>query len=103
MKRLNIIVIILFVLFASSTHAQTRGYYLSGSAGATLLSDAKLEANNLEFGEFSFDPGFNVGGALGYNFGAVRVEAEIAYHRNEMDEIFENSLVSGCPCMGPID
>jgi len=103
MKRLIIFLFISFIFLSSSAQAQNKGYYVSGNAGVSLLSDAKLEANNLKFGEFSFDPGFNVGAALGYNFGSLRLEGEVAYHRNEMDEIFENSLVTGCPCVSPID
>ena len=103
MKRLIVFLFISFIFLSSSAQAQNRGYYVSGNAGVSLLSDAKLESNNLKFGEFSFDPGFNVGVALGYNFGSLRLEGEIAYHRNEMDEIFQNSLVIGCPCVSSID
>lgn len=103
MKRLIVFLFISAIFLSSSAQAQNKGYYVSGNTGVTLLSDAKLESNNLKFGEFSFDPGFNVGAALGYNFGSFRLEGEIGYHRNEMDELSENSLVTGCPCVSPID
>ena len=105
MKRLIIFLLISFIFLSSSAQAQNKGYYISGNAGVTLLSDAKLETNNIEFGDYSSNPGFNVGAALGYNFGSFRLEGEVAYHRNEMDEITQNSVLVGCSpnCVEPIN
>jgi len=98
MKRLIVFLFISIIFLSSSAQAQDKGYYLSGNAGVTLLSDAKLETNNIEFGDYSSNLGFNVGAALGYNFGSFRLEGEIGYHRNEMDEITQNpALIPTCP------
>ena len=35
----------------------------------------------------SFDPGYVVGGQLGYIFGSVRAEAEIEYNEADLDKI----------------
>ena len=105
MKRLIIFLFISFIFLSSSAQAQNKGYYVSGNAGVTLLSDAKLETNNIEFGDYSSNLGFNVGAALGYNFGSFRLEGEVAYHRNEMDEITQNPVLVTCSpnCVEPIN
>lgn len=60
--------------------------YASVTAGVTALSeiDDKDEGETIEF---EFDAGYNVGAALGYDFGPGRVEAEIAYRSNEFDSV----------------
>jgi opacity protein-like surface antigen len=62
------------------------GPYVSGQVGATSV----LDADNTAFGdtiETSYDLGFNVGAAGGYDFGLLRVEGEITYRQNDVDEL----------------
>lgn len=62
------------------------GPYASVQAGATWLEDA----DNTAFGdtvESSYDMGFNVGAAGGYDFGPARVEGEVAYRQNDVDKL----------------
>ena len=42
--------------------------------------------NEVENADVTFDPGYAVGGQLGYIFGSVRAEAEIEYNDSEVDE-----------------
>jgi opacity protein-like surface antigen len=86
MNRFIVTAIVALVFITTSAHAADKGMYFSGNAGLSILSDA----DNEQFGvvlESSYDPGFNVGGAIGYNYGSARAEAEIAYHRNDVDEV----------------
>lgn len=86
-----------FVAFASASWADQPGWYVSGLAGATFLSNADnifesfavdgivVEGLTLKT---EHDPGFGVAGAVGYEFGnGVRLEGEIGYRQNDLDTI----------------
>jgi len=49
--------------------------------GAQFYNDNEVNGADVEF-----DPGFAVGGQLGYIFGSVRAEAEIEYNESDVDE-----------------
>ena len=59
--------------------------YVSVTAGATFLADADFEDSGDTI-EAEFDTGYNLGAALGYDFGRGRIEGEIAYRSNEIDK-----------------
>lgn len=77
--------------FASPSLGAEPGWYVSGQAGASFLNDADIEATDEGItldGEIEHDVGFGVGGALGYDIGnGFRVEGEIGYRQNDLDEI----------------
>ncbi|HYC13559.1 MAG TPA: OmpA family protein, partial [Stellaceae bacterium] len=57
---------------------QTRGWYVGPEGGWSMLADPKFT----DFGtNFTFTPkeGYLFGGAVGYDFGRVRIEGEIVY------------------------
>ncbi len=66
---------------ATSAQAASGKLYFSGNAGLTLTDDMDLPGLNL-----SFSPGFNIGGAVGYDFGQFRAEGEITYRSTDLDE-----------------
>jgi opacity protein-like surface antigen len=93
MKKLMILAVCLGSLVAAQV--QAGGWYGRGFAGYTHANDTDLISNvNLEF-----EPGFNVGGALGYNWGlmsqgiGLRYEAEFMYRDTNVDKI----LIGGSP------
>lgn len=105
MKRLLVMAIFSFLFIATSAQAaDKKKWYASGNLGLSLVNDSDISVLGIDIGEISFDPGFNVGGALGYDYGSIRAEFEIAYHAWDMDE-FSSPLVIPplCPCSGPID
>ncbi|MEM7044378.1 MAG: outer membrane beta-barrel protein [Pseudomonadota bacterium] len=57
--------------------------------GAQFYSENEIGNQDLEF-----DPGWAVGGQLGYIFGSVRAEAEIEYNESEVDEFGNESADS---------
>ena len=57
------------------------GWYAGLEAGLALLDS--VEAYGVDF---TFQPGFSTAGAIGYDTGRFRLEAEIAYQQNEFDE-----------------
>jgi len=86
MNRLLVPTVLVLFFIASSVHASDREVYFSGNFGITLLSDANNEQAGTVL-ESGYDPGFNAGIALGYDFGDFRAEGELAYHRNDLNTI----------------
>ncbi len=70
-------------LFSHGASAQSVGdLYWGLFGGAQFYNDTSAPSGDLEF-----DPGYAVGGHLGYIFGSVRAEAEISYNEADVDEI----------------
>jgi len=87
MKRLIVVAVLALVFITTSAHAADKGMYVAGNLGISLLSDADVEQSGFPTVEASFDLGFNIGGAIGYDYGNIRAEGEITYRRNDIDEI----------------
>ena len=74
-----------------------RGGYMSIFLGASAPQDT-----GVTIGEFNpvttkdtraqFDPGMNVGGTAGYNFGLFRLEGEMSYKNGEITSVAERNL-----------
>jgi outer membrane immunogenic protein len=61
--------------------------YLSGNLGIVFLNDADFHVAG-ESGEFSFDPGIALVGAIGQTFGeGMRAEVELGYRTNDVDKV----------------
>ena len=103
MNRLIVTVVFALFFFTTSAHAANQRPYLSGNLGVSIASDSDLSIFGIEFGTISFDPGFNIGGAIGYDFGNIRAEGEIGYHFWDMDTATLTGVVPGCPCTGSIN
>jgi len=103
MKRFILTAILALVFITTSAHAADKGMYLSGNLGLSIASDSDLSVLGVDIGEISFDPGITIGGAIGYDYGNIRAEGEIAYHFWDMDELTVSGILPGCPCTGPID
>jgi len=71
-----------------------KGFYLSGNAGAVWLNDAEYEDAKGDAPDATYDTGFLLGAALGYDFGMIRTEAEFGYRKNDIDE-WEDLTISG--------
>ncbi len=115
MKKLTILIILALVFSPNFAQADEhegpllpcciKGTYIAGNVGVTLLSDSDVRFFGVEVGQGSNDPGFNIGGALGYDFGLVRAEIEITHHRAQWDEfaIGATPALPACPCVGTDD
>ena len=72
-----------FLLIGSPAAAQGVGdIYWGLAGGAEFFSDNEVDNNNIDF-----DPGFMIGGQLGYIFGSVRAEGEIEYNEADVKDI----------------
>lgn len=90
MKKVVALTALLISCFAVSAMA-AEGPYLSVNAGITMPTDSDFDEMD-EYGdtynvELSYDTGFAGGAALGYNFGAGRIEAELGYKKADTDKI----------------
>ena len=82
MKRFLMTLIVAAVFMATSAQAANGKLYFAGSAGLTIASDQEEQGV-----EVSYDPGWNITGAVGYDFGRFRVEGEIGYRTFDVDEV----------------
>ena len=87
MKKLILTLFALAIMAApavSSASPNRVGPYISGFIGVTIPADADAGFFNEEI---EFDPGFNVGGTAGMDYGTLRVEGEISYKEADVDSI----------------
>lgn len=63
------------------------GFYVSGNLGLAMPSDSDgtVEGAPNAF-HTSYDTGWAIGAALGYNFGNIRLEGEVAYQKADEDK-----------------
>ena len=98
MNRLIAIAVLALVFTGTSAHAE--GRYFSANLGLSMFNDADVSALGLDLGEISFEPGFNIGGAVGHIYGNFRAEFEITYRQANMDQFTVPGTIPGCPCSG---
>ncbi|TGU71717.1 porin family protein [Geomonas terrae] len=70
-----------------------QGPYIGGFVGVTIpdKTDATSYSGGSVFNDrISFQPGVNVGGVMGYDFGGVRFEGEISYKDIQFDTVTDN-------------
>ena len=71
------------------------GPYMSGFVGVSALTNTDVTSTTFGPGattfndRVEFDPGINIGGAGGFDFGFVRLEGELSYKNGEMSKITE--------------
>ena len=84
---------------ASADYTSPTGWYMSLGAGANWIQDGNYQwyrsGDATDHGEYQYNEGYIVSGAIGYDFGANwRVEFEVAYRDNDIDSWCE----VGGPC-----
>lgn len=90
---------------SNGARAQGNSWYASILGGANFISGGDVEGTAIvpgAVGPFSIDvdPGFVVGGAMGYTFPfGLSVEGELAFRRNGVDTLFDpkNNIGLGAP------
>jgi opacity protein-like surface antigen len=80
--------LILTILLAASAVPVAWGeLYYAGSMGGTVVEEAFVDDGG-DTGEFSFEDGFALTGAIGQSFGdVIRIEVEGGYRANSFDEM----------------
>lgn len=88
MKKLFWVTLCLFLslMIPAISFSAAPGPYLSGQIGMSFMTDSDWgdDADNVEIG---FDPGLAANIAVGYNLGMGRIEAELGYQKNDVDEL----------------
>lgn len=95
MKKTLLLFIVLAILVApsiSSAAPPRQGPYLSGFIGLTIPSDTDVTGFGLN-DHVEFDPGLNIGGTAGFDFGMMRLEGELSYKQADISRV--DDLVSG--------
>ena len=69
------------LLLPTKAAAQEGGAYLEVHLGSAFVKDIPAFGS-----EVKLNAGYTTGGALGYRIGAARIETEVAYRHNELDD-----------------
>lgn len=91
MARLRgLLVCLIFSILPVSGFAQV---YVGGHGGITIQPDNDLSfaGSTLDI-EVVTDAGFNAGAVAGYDFGSYRVEGEVTYFSNDIDDLTVNGV-----------
>jgi len=75
----------------TAASAQTDGWYAGAEAGVNFVPKAKFGLADGNGWSQKQDPGYALGGEVGYAFGPVRVEGELSWRQNDLSKI-GNSL-----------
>ena len=79
---------------AETTYPVYRGWYASLGVGLNINRDSEFTGAAVPGYEADHDLGFAGIGAVGYNFGHFRLEGELGYRRNGVDQ-YRNPSVAG--------
>ena len=76
------------------------GPYVSGFIGGSSVINTNATTNDFINGDsFSdrvrFDPGINIGGTGGFDFGVVRLEGELSYKHGEISSVTSQKVATG--------
>lgn len=86
----------LFIIFSAALLpffyvpvSAAEGFYVSGNIGLAMANDSELTDSTVPGTtvDTEFDSGLSFGAALGYDFKPFRVEGEISYQQNDIDNI----------------
>jgi opacity protein-like surface antigen len=90
-KRIWTILCCCFFLSIPAISFGASGWYGSINAGMGIVPDGDIDVTIVGegsgTGELSYDAGFTLGGAIGYMMEQFRVEGEISYQANDIDNI----------------
>lgn len=81
-------------ILAGPALARDKSWYIGAEAGAILLQNQLFDIKNAAGTTVTTDAirtkyeiGYDVGGNIGYDFGPIRAEFEVAYKDNNLDEV----------------
>ncbi len=96
MRKLAIAVALSSTVIASPALARNGAFYVGGDFGAMIVEDMDFDVGTT-VGAVSIDHDYGIDGALfaGYDLGAFRLEAEVAYKRAELDELTTSVRLPG--------
>jgi opacity protein-like surface antigen len=84
----SVILLMLFMLPSISLGAKI-GPYISVNLGGAFLNDSDQSQGGYDLETMKFDPGFASSFAGGFNFGMFRIEGELGYQGNNVDNKYD--------------
>jgi opacity protein-like surface antigen len=84
-----VVLLMLFMLPSISFGAKI-GPYISVNLGGAFLTDSDQSRTGYDSETMKFDPGFASSFAGGYNFGMFRIEGELGYQGNNVDNKYDD-------------
>ena len=94
-------IIVMVAVLAPATHClarqqQRQGAYASAFIGVRVPPDTDVTSTSFQSpvafsDDVEFDPGINVGGTAGYDFGLIRLEGELSYKYSEIKSITDQT------------
>jgi len=99
MRKLAVTLALATTALATPALARDNAWYVGVEGGAMIVEDIDYDLTAPAGGVTSIDSdyGYDVGGQVGYDFGALRVEAEVSYRSATVDEI----RTTGSVAVGP--
>jgi opacity protein-like surface antigen len=82
MKRFLMTLVVAAVFMATSAQAANGQLYVSGNLAFGILTDTDIGGDTI-----SYDPGFGIMGAVGFDGGQFRIEGELAYRDYGIDTV----------------
>jgi len=99
MRKLAIVVALSSTVLATPALARDGAWYVGGDFGAMIVEDVGFDVDAAEEAIIvDHEYGFDAAGFVGYDLGAFRLEAEVAYKKARVDE-FESTI--RLPGQGP--
>ncbi|HYJ30486.1 MAG TPA: OmpA family protein [Allosphingosinicella sp.] len=88
MRKLAIVVALSSTVLATPALARDGAWYIGGDFGAMIVEDVSFDVGTAEDAIIvDHEYGFDGAGFVGYDLGAFRLEAEVAYKRARIDEL----------------
>ncbi|MEA3040926.1 MAG: OmpA-OmpF porin, family, partial [Sphingomonadales bacterium] len=88
MRKLAIVVALSSTAIATPALARDGAWYVGGDFGAMIVEDVEMDVGAIENAlVIDHDYGFDGAGFVGYDLGAFRLEAEVAYKRARLDSL----------------
>lgn len=72
---------------ATALKAEDTGFYLRLDNGVSSLSGANAKIKGVGEAKAKFDPGYVIGGAIGYDFNPIALELQYDYTNNELSDL----------------
>ncbi len=94
---------VFFSTFFLVSQADAATPYVGGSTGFAFLNGDKLTINGMYLGDPEYDTGAAFSGALGMDFDGYRLEGEVAYQKNEIDNLGSDVSVLSVMVNGYLD
>ena len=108
MRKLALAAALASTALATPALARDKSWYVGAETGGMIVEDLDFDFDDGSASTVDMDTGVDVGGQIGYDFGAFRLETEVAYKRAEVDGGSDDAtslsfMVNGLLDFGPDD